>query len=288
MLYSEGLYPKDVFTLTNDQKNALLDTKPQVVGFSNGNVGDMRAAGIDAFHLAPLKGPTGVQYALQRNPWSPLTSGIFITDACKDVELALALYDYFLSWEVTLDGFYGAKGTYWEDAPAGTKSIEGGTAIFQLTQASTDQNGNWATPVNATWDQNEPHISNRKFYMSRSAMDYDNVAKFLSTGDASLKDSMMGNPTFTDIKNFYYAQEGMPYGIPAKYFIPPIVFNEEDNARISDINATVRTYRETARAEFITGAKNINNDAVWNAYVADLERMGGVSELERIYNKYLK
>jgi len=39
--------------------------------------------------------------------------------------------------------------------------------------------------------------------------------------------------------------------------------------------------------EFITGKRNINSDAAWNSYLADLDRVGS-AEKAAIIEKYLK
>jgi hypothetical protein len=75
--------------------------------------------------------------------------------------------------------------------------------------------------------------------------------------------------------------------MPDSLFIPPAAFSDDDNARLSDINAMLEEYKTQAFVEFITGARNINNNADWNTYLSDLDRLGA-AEMVQIRQKYLK
>jgi hypothetical protein len=70
-------------------------------------------------------------------------------------------------------------------------------------------------------------------------------------------------------------------------FIPPLSLDDKDNSRVADISATLNPYKEQAMTEFITGKRDINSDADWSAYLADLDKLGS-GELAAILTKYLK
>jgi hypothetical protein len=42
----------------------------------------------------------------------------------------------------------------------------------------------------------------------------------------------------------------------------------------AEMHTLLRGYIETAMSEFVLGIRDIDSDAAWNAYVAELERMG--------------
>jgi putative aldouronate transport system substrate-binding protein len=290
LLYREGLVNRDVFTITGEQINALKSGQTPLIGFASGNVGDNlgAVAGIEGFHLLPLKGPSGAQYNMSRDPWSAPTNPTLITDKCKDPALVLAWIDYMLGFEVTLDGFYGPKGVYWEPAPAGSKGADGSPALYQLTSASIDPvTTAWTVPVNQTWDQNASHNSNRKFYMGRITTGYDTALKFLQTGDPTLVAANLANPTFTDIKNYYWASQVVPYKIPDNMYVPPVIMQPVDSDRNSDISAQLDPYKDQTITKFITGELDVNSDAAWNAYVDECNRLGATERIQ-IYGKYLK
>ncbi|MDR0449663.1 MAG: hypothetical protein LBH26_00175 [Treponema sp.] len=69
--------------------------------------------------------------------------------------------------------------------------------------------------------------------------------------------------------------------------IPPVALDDADNARVADINAVLNPYLELAWVEFITGIRNINDNAAWNACLADLDRLGS-KDLVNIFQKYIK
>jgi hypothetical protein len=72
-----------------------------------------------------------------------------------------------------------------------------------------------------------------------------------------------------------------------KYYIPPIMMSDTDNARYTDISTALNTYLDAAMVEFITGVRNINNDAIWNNYLAELDRLG-TKDMAALLQKYIK
>lgn len=65
----------------------------------------------------------------------------------------------------------------------------------------------------------------------------------------------------------------------------PIVFTDEENAEVADIEVDVKKYADEQRALFISGQKDI--DAEWDAYVQQLENLG-LSKMVELYDKAYK
>jgi hypothetical protein len=81
--------------------------------------------------------------------------------------------------------------------------------------------------------------------------------------------------------------EASKYALPNSAFIPPMMLNDTDNARYADINAVLSPFKDQVFVEFITGVRDINNNAHWSAYLAELDRLGS-GEMVQIMQKYIK
>jgi hypothetical protein len=77
------------------------------------------------------------------------------------------------------------------------------------------------------------------------------------------------------------------YAVPQNMFIPPQPLNDEDATRVADINAVLDIFKKQAIVEFIIGVRNISSNTDWNAYLAELDRLGS-PEIVSIRQKYVK
>jgi putative aldouronate transport system substrate-binding protein len=229
----------------------------------------------------PLKGPQGAQYASNQAPWSQGSSFYHITDKCKYPELAIALYDYLLGFEVNMDSMKGPKNVGWADADPGAKALLG-NAVWKTLLPEESQ------PLNSSWLQASPNIRTvANYYGIMQIDDMDNINKYLAEGTVSLAPSIAMNPSFLDYMFNKKTQESSKWAKPSSLFIPTLTLNENDNARVSDIRAVLDTYKRKAFVEFITGITDISSDASWNSYISELDRQGS-KELVTILQKYIK
>ncbi|MDR1901676.1 MAG: extracellular solute-binding protein [Treponema sp.] len=286
-LYKEGLILPDSFTMARQQLRALGGADPAPVlayAFTNSQ-GDASSTGtqrwIETFIAPVLKGPAGQQNGPNKDPWSIINPGLIITDKCKNPELAVAWYNYLLNFDVSMDGYIGPKGQCWDEPDAGTTSLMGGAPKYKLLIGYGTQ------PVNAGWNQYNPMIRNNDFRLGEQAKGADAARQWLSTGDPSLLSQLVDNASYNEEQNYFNTVDQFPYEMPAGYFIPPIAMDETDTARLADINANLETFKEQACVEFIAGSRDINNDAVWNTYLSELDRMGS-GEMASLIQKYLK
>jgi putative aldouronate transport system substrate-binding protein len=286
-LYREGLILADSFSMTQDQLRALVTADTPVLAvvgapWVNNYTVQPSARHMDFFELRALKGPNGERHAGNQDPWSILSATYYVTDKCKDPELAVALYDYFINFDVQMDSYIGPKGEAWVDAVPNTKSILNLPASHRMIATYGSQ------PFNATWDQAAPMIRNKKFRGGEEAEGVDDMIRWLRTGDLSLRDSLLNNAAFTNEGTWYLTSwMNEEWTMPQSFFIPPIAFDDNDNSRISDINAVLETFKQQVMVEFITGVRNINDDGAWNNYLAELDRLGS-AEMAGIIQKYIK
>jgi putative aldouronate transport system substrate-binding protein len=286
-LYKEGLILPDSFTMNREQLRALGENPgAPILATALCAAQNSAAAGggerwLETFLLPVMKGPTGRQYGPNKDPWSIISVSMFITDKCKNPDAAVALYDYLINTDVMLDGNNGPKGVAWAEPDPGASSLMGGTPVFKalITYGTA--------PVNSSWYGVSPLIGNTAYRLGEQAKDADIAKQWLESGDPSLKARLLPNQSYNEMMNYITTTAQFPYEIPASYFIPPLAMNEIDGARLADINATLNTYKEQAAVEFIVGSRDINNNTVWTAYLADLDRLGS-AELAGIMQKYIK
>lgn len=282
--YKEGLIAPNSFTMTADQARALAHNDDPLVGIFFANWSPARQPSdrwMELFQLKPVAGPAGVRYASNADPWSILKTDMIITTKCKNPELAVGLYDYLLNFDVQMEGYIGRKGEAWDSPDPGALSLMGGNPLYKILVTFHGQR------INGSWDQYNPMAQTKEFRLGEQAKDVDIVKKWWATGDPSLRDVCMANGSYNEQNNFYQSNQMIPWAIPDEYFIPPVVLNDADNDRVSEINAVITPYQQLAWSEFITGRRDINSDTAWNAYLADLDRMGS-KDLVTIYQKYIK
>jgi putative aldouronate transport system substrate-binding protein len=59
-----------------------------------------------------------------------------------------------------------------------------------------------------------------------------------------------------------------------EHILPTLHFTLDESFALGQDVATINQFVRQSKAEFVTGARDINNDAHWNAYLNDLNRMG--------------
>jgi putative aldouronate transport system substrate-binding protein len=284
-LYKEGLIKEDSFTMISDQLKSLsLNPDPILGVFLNtynhdvsGTIGTRPA---EFFMLPMMKGPAGERWGSNRDPWGIIQFGWYITDKCSDPELVVAMYDYMMDWRI-MNGGDPMKGISWDDPDPGALGIGGGPALFKKLLDDRTM------PLNSYWENERPYFANQEVIYGQQGTGMEAIRKYFETGDPSLRDEVAANSSYLVPSLVVGSTMLSQWEIPQEYFIPPIALNDADNKRIADINAVLGTYKTQSIAEFVTGVRNINSDAAWNAYLSDLDRMGS-PDLVTIYQKYVK
>ena len=286
-LYSEGLILPDSFSMTQDQMRTLMSADTPVVGVTaspwpHHHMAMPSQRLFEYFEVRAMQGPGGERHASNQDPWSIVTGCYYVTDKAKDPALAVALYDYFIRFDVMMDSYIGPKGKAWTDATPGTLSILNLPASHRMLVTYGSQ------ALNSTWDQAAPMIRNKTFRGGEEATDVPQMVDYIQNRNLSLIPNLMTNMSFTNEGWWYLsAKENEKYALPQSVFIPPLAFSDDDNTRMADINAVLVDYKKQVMVEFITGRRNINSDSEWNNYLTELDRNGS-AEMAGIIQKYIK
>jgi putative aldouronate transport system substrate-binding protein len=285
-MYKEGLIAPDSFTMTREQVMSLTGAEPPVLAvqgvnwYNDFNV-QPSVRWIETFNLPALRGPEGQRNAGNQDPWSIISSSYFITDKCKDPELAIALFDYFSRFDVMMDGYIGPKGIGWTDPDPGATSLKGETPLYKLLVTYGSQ------PHNTQWDQANPMLRTSDFRLGEQATGAVEARRWLEIGDPSLRDQLLVNNSYAEEMWYFNSLGNSKYAMPQSIFIPPMALSDDDNSRYSDINAVLGPFLDRVAVEFVTGIRNIASDSDWNNYLSELDRMNS-KELVSILQKYIK
>jgi hypothetical protein len=173
------------------------------------------------------------------------------------------------------------KGKSWDDPDLGAVGLDGKPARYKRLIQEIQM------PLNTTWYVQNAQILNLERRLGEQALGMDEVNRWLTTGDKTLRDKAFANSSFLLGGLIHWSFQDAHNNIPPEYFIPPVAFSDSDNKRIADIRAILDPYLTQSIAEFVTGRRDINSNAAWNTYLAELDRMGAKDRAD-IYQKYMK
>jgi putative aldouronate transport system substrate-binding protein len=287
-LYKEKLIAPDSFTMGTDEAKTLANSPTPIIGaYGLGQLNNIMTNNtprwLESFIMPVLKGKGGKQYAPHYAPWHNQSNFMSITNKCKNPELAIAFYDYMLSFEMQLLSNNGPKGTGWDSPDSGALSLMGKPALWkQVTTTSTGSSRTNLQWMNGNWTG---FLDDWRYGLQ--ATDIDKINKWLETWDPSLLESLTTNGSYNEAHNYIESLKMTAFAIPDAYFIPPLGMSDADSARITDIKVNLNTFLDQAMVEFITGVRNINSDADWNTYNSDLVRLGS-REMADIIQKYIR
>lgn len=284
-LYGEGLIKQDSYTMTVDQLRALSLNPEPVLGvlldsWAMSIIGTTNARWPESFVLPPMNGPSGRHWSSNREPWGIVDARWHVTDKCSDPELVIALYDFLATDEMYLNGS-NQRGVSWTDPDRGALGMDGRPALYKRLIQEPQM------PLNSLWYIYNATIMYRERRMGEQTEGMDIVNRWLTTGDPTIRDTVLNTPSFLLGGLIHWSQEDAPNAIPDDYFIPLIIFSDADSRREADIRAVLNPYLNQSIAEFVTGVRNINNDAAWNSYIADLDRLGA-QERAGIFQRYIR
>ena len=66
----------------------------------------------------------------------------------------------------------------------------------------------------------------------------------------------------------------MPYVPEINNTMPPYLYTEDDAKAMSTVNSVLNSYMNESRVKFITGVLDIEDDATWENYLSELEKIG--------------
>ncbi|MCL2112232.1 MAG: extracellular solute-binding protein [Clostridiales bacterium] len=248
-LYDEGLYSPLSFSQDDQQLQQMANDERDVLGafLSPGITFTVLQNSPELMEryvgIAPIMGPEGVQLTTVWTP-TPKPNGV-ITTACEHPEEVFKLFDLMLSEEASLMGRYGEYGVDWDFAGDGDVSIYGTPATVHII------NQLWNTKQNKHLMQIGPYVSRPKY---SGGVTWD------------------GNTTDGEYIN---AQTALLYqGFEPDEYVGVLIYTPEEERQVQGIRTRVEAHVKEAAADFITGARDIFDDAEWGRYLAEFEAFG--------------
>jgi putative aldouronate transport system substrate-binding protein len=277
-LVAEGLIPTETFTQDANQMRTLINQDgPVVFSFvwynaDQVNSSNPAAAGYKA--LPPLKGPKGIQYATFQP--SVATISMVISKNCKNPDAAFRAGDAMSSELIGIMQRFGAEKVDW-DYPQNVPNVESnyvpsvpGWPLSIILHHDAEFWGGSGVS-NSSWRQLGPTIRTYGVY----------------NGTGNLKASYSQRLRENNQAGIMY-QEG---GYAPKEVIPKLIYNSEEQGPVTELLTNLQTYATEATAAFLIGTRDINSDTAWNAYLAELNRIGvsqALGIIQQVYNRMYK
>ena len=248
-LYDEGLYSPRSFTQDDQQMNQIANDRRDILGafLSPGitlTVQQDSPSMMERYTgIGSLLGPGGAQYTTVYSP-IPKPNGV-ITSACKYPDAVFKLFDLMLSEEASLMGRYGSKGVDWDFAQEGDVSIYGTPATIRII------NQIWNTLQNKHLSQIVPYVSRPKYSGG-------------VTWNGSVTDGEYMNAQAALLCRDHEPQE----------YVQVLIFTPEEEAGIAPIRADIESHVKKTIVDFITGKRNVYDDAEWQRYLNEFDDLG--------------
>jgi putative aldouronate transport system substrate-binding protein len=260
-LAKEGLLRVSLFTDDQQTFRATLNNDPPIVGMTTaGSLGnwpdaDANANFLEMTLIPPLRGPDGISYT-PYNEYVPSPLGM-ISSRSKNQDLAFKFLESFLDLDLSMTARWGEEGVDWTRDPEYLSGLTNEYVSEGLFPAlySTWLRDNWVTPNNRHWHNANPRYVPIEISMNEEGYSRDTPVVPKASLNRALHYKL-------------YADKYPSRVLPAlKYTLPEA---EQLGMTITDVN----DYVNQSIAEFVTGARDINNDAQWNAYLRQLDNLG--------------
>lgn len=220
-------------------------------GEMEGGSGDFRA-------LTPLKGPKGHQTA-GYFPFGPKQSdSAAITKDSMYPEAVYKWLDLTYSQDFSIRNWFGELGKNWKWPDADAVGIDGGKAIFQYIGVD---------PMFMSPQYNEGWVHSSPFFMP-----------------SRLFGGQAGVPGAFNYEGFLITESHKYYPYLPEQWVPQMAHSAEDAEAIAELRTVVNTFVDESAAKFVTGRLDINNDAVWQDFLSELDKIG-LDEYLQIMNK---
>lgn len=192
--------------------------------------------------VAPLQGPGGAQFATVSFPL-PKPNGV-ITSACEHPEEVFKLFDLMLSEEGSLSK-YGTQGVDWDYAEEGDVSIYGTPATIRLYHQI------WKTVQNKNLMSIEPYVRRPQH---NGGVTWD------------------GNEADGEYINAQAVLKYVPY--EPDELLGALIFEQDEMAEMNRIKTDLEVHVKAGFADFITGRRDIADDAEWALYLNEFDAAG--------------
>ncbi len=273
-LYREGLIYNGSFTQDSSQLTQLVESSAQpVVGFAAGGWrGQFSTLGEDRFNnfraIAPLRGPKGEQHAVSFL-LTPQIGQLVLSSDTPYAEAIIRYFDYMYSLEGTLQQRNGFQGEAWQWADSTQVGLDGKPAIWQQLTAWNDKD-----PQNVTW------IQTYTAAMTPSAKNGQAVAPSTPADAAYYQPDNIEKVLYDETSQLYKPYEDTSLEVPA------LKYTAEENEKFSTVKRELANYIRQSAVKFMVGSLDVNDDEVWNDYLAGLEKLQMRSVLDLMQKAY--
>lgn len=192
----------------------------------------------------------------------------FITYDCDNVDAAWEVLMLMCSKEGSYRIMYGEKGVDWDDADAGTVSYMGLDAEVKVINNITTALGNemWKTISATTLVYGEHELTQQP---ADSDPWLDAKQKLIKECYDQYQLGMANNP---------------------ETLCPVLVYTVDEGEAIANERSNCQSYISQMSSKFCVGAEDINSDAVWTAYIKELQNLGmdkWMNQAQAVYDRQL-
>ena len=264
-LYQDGLLYEGSLTQASEQIVKLVENEDipivgAVTGGWTGMFADFGGERAEGYHpIAPLVGPEGVQIA-PTYPSRPNLGEYVLAADCTNPEAAVKYADELYTMEASLNiRAGGMEGNFWQRGEDGQVSFEGEQAVWMQLKP---------------WDDKEPQ---NESWIAVGVWDYVDLR-----ANQAIKEEAMENMwSAAGLEYMLYTKTMEDYvPVALDYSLPTLNFTAEEQEQLATLETDVNNYYRSAQFNFITG--NLDLDADWEKYLADLEK-AGVSKIKELY-----
>jgi len=267
-LVNDGLLYAPSFTQDKTQQNSIVNNEDAYIAgiVSTGSAstwsgGESSEVFMRQTLMEPLVGPDGVSYT--SNQTTTFASNWFVTTAADDPELCFAIGEANYALEMQLNNRYGEQDVNWSIAPEVLAKSESVYASLGYEPIFCEIHAVWGEMQNLHWSAVAPFIVNSSFILgSAKPIPEDKAEGFI--------------PVRAVHYNLY-----MPHCMEEVLGAPAMT--DEENKAIADIKTSIDSYVSENIIAFITGNRDFSE---WDAYVAEIERMGIETYVEILQEAY--
>lgn len=269
-LFSDRLLPDYLFTIDQTAYNNLAsNADTAIVGVYVYSSASDTARLAEYTGFGPLANPDGRVYTA----FVPSSANIayMISSACESAEAAFRLGDLLVSEDVSIMTRWGNEGQHWDYL----KNYTGDLSKLRATYETAGFPGYlivyedpWGIVQNFHWYQAGPFI--RQYGVAAGR-----VAEASAPIGVADRIAMI-------IKNYMDVTENASKA----HTVGKLIFNNTELNAITEILSSLEVYESENFAYFALGNNDINDDAVWNNYLAQLDAIGLQDVLKIVQNVY--
>ena len=260
-LVEEGLIAKDSWTITSGQYKEYLATEIPTVGvhlYTNlAYMGPTDENKNQYEWLRPLIGADGEQRVPNIYASGSPAQTLYIPASAKDPEASFKLIDWLFTNEAFERARYGVEGIHYEKVTdAETLKMMN---LEEVGYAITEGPNGWGEANNMSW---QIGLGNNMGYV--------------------VQNQWNGDPNYYQYKRQTATQEMLKMMPQAGEYVPALVYTTEEQEAYNELSNTITTFYREYEDRFILGDLDVDDDAVWQAYLDTLYNEMGMEDYLKI------